>query len=274
VAHRFTRYRTEGRRRFRGKRASIPSAVASGPPFQRLGRGLDSHTGRHHLRSGTEWQDLAEQLKRNSTTIRVTFGNAKSLQRRPSTRFATKYERAQDRQRYRSVGKHRDLMDFSTTSTAGSRSPTPLCLACNPPLQRSSGQQIAGAVGGIETRTVNSAARDRHDWNGLAGEGSPVSCKIICSGRTGRRIEQERDSPERSANRSSSRDLLTRRRPRNITRRPGRSPPPFAALAPTSPAPADGLRSPPCLAVPRASRSIATSPRLRGNGQPRRTPTF
>lgn len=48
--------------------------------------------------------------------------------------------------------------------------------------QRRGGQRIARAVDGIEPRTVDSAARDRHDWNRFAGEGGPVpmeSCRVV-----------------------------------------------------------------------------------------------
>src|SRR5690606_26009570 len=48
--------------------------------------------------------------------------------------------------------------------------------------QRPGGEQVAGAVGGIQPRTVDTAARDRHDGNCVVGEGGTVaveSCQVV-----------------------------------------------------------------------------------------------
>ena len=68
--------------------------------------------------------------------------------------------------------------DFrSLVALAASRSPPAVRRS-----QRQGGRHIAGAVGGAEPRAIDSAARDRHDGNGFAGEGGPVpmeGCQVV-----------------------------------------------------------------------------------------------
>lgn len=91
---------------------------------------------------------------------------------------------------------------------------------------------LAWSAGSAAASTSNAASQ----FSGRAAATSPANGSVDTSASLASRArsslgdapvaaKNKKGAPERSAKRSTSRDLPTRRRPRNITHRPGRSPP-------------------------------------------------
>lgn len=65
-----------------------------------------------------------------------------------------------------------DAQDTMRTPHRTQRTPAPRVRTAT-----HSGQQVTGAVGRVEARSVDAAARDRHEGHGFVGEGGPVPMK-------------------------------------------------------------------------------------------------